>query len=269
MSKQYKQVRFRTIDHPNVDGLLSIYYPIAIAAAWLCFGWGVFVVIDVFNLWNTQQLLFGAARSGANAYFQLFRDGGPTEWLQWAFLGGAALTWAYLAGVLFERENPISRLFLLMAGAMLLMLIEDAGNPRHMLGRYAAFLGGDVGRYVASTLVMAAIAALPLFALVRYWKLLRYNTPERTRARRLLIAAFAVYGLAAASSALSVFWYDQTGHFILERILGGRVVPMTGWWGRANPDGYLLMDNLFEESVELIGASFFLAAANAFRKSLR
>jgi len=212
-----------------------------------------------------------------------FRNGGPAEIMQWLCLGSAALIAAFIAGRAFvhpkapELESGDRSKFAfwgLMAIALLLMLVEDAGDPRHTLRSYVrvAFGEDDYGGLgsLSELLYFAALASVPLYAVVKYGHVLKANL----LARRFLIAAFLSYAVAvplsfagtAFSSVTGTNLYSEAGRVLyrISLILGDD--ELGAFWSAWNTEQgwnfvrFFLMDSLVEESIELIGAAGFLSA---------
>ena len=165
----------------------------------------------------------------------------------------------------WSQEKDVARFW--MAGALLgmLMLAEDMGNVRHLLAdivvqllpvaEWLARTGAETGFYmlIASP---AAVAAL-----------LYRRVPASMRPPgRLLLPGVLLYAVAATASASRAVndWYVLAGHRLHNSAFGGRLPSMPdGFWGvEAGSDvtAFLLMDFLVEESIELMGAAFLLAA---------
>ncbi len=225
--------------------------------SFLGMSWIIVWMIDLLNVGGIRD------RIGAMAWANLFGNGGVVEWVQWYSLGAAALIAMLVAGRLFGRSDDdlrgLSYFWGGMAIALTLMLIEDAGNVRHEIRRLTeAFTGmprhtGLVDRIVEFT-YFVLLASVPLFTLIRFGKHLRaYRTTTVC-----VLGGFAFYALAASASATRNWgqWYAHAGLRLQEGL--GFVIP-PDWDSLAY--GHYLMDALVEESVELIGATLFLAAA--------
>lgn len=180
----------------------------------------------------------------------MFGNGGPVEWVQWALLGLTAIAAAFLS------SRTRSRFFLLFSFAAVLLLIEDAGDPRHRLAAYAtALFGEEIAGLPTSMLVempyFAALAAVPVYALVRY----RSEVWRYTSARRFVVGGYGLYAVAALGSGLRELGsYEALGQLI-DRSLGGRL-PMGPY--EAGQGHLQFVDGVFEESLELIAAACLL-----------
>jgi hypothetical protein len=102
---------------------------------------------------------------------------------------------------------------------------------------------------------------VPLYALLRYGKHLRSQVESLV----YVLAGFGFYAMAGMSSATRNWgaWYAKAGVRIQEtfglRVPDGMTPERYGHW---------LVDSLLEETLELFGAMFFLAAAIAFYRSV-
>ena len=105
---------------------------VAVVMAWV----GV-VVIDILEL--------GGPAAALPLWARLFNDG-PVEWSQWFLLATTVLVSAYLSSRLHALGDTLrGAFFLLFAVGAALMLLEDAGDIRHVIGAYAIDgLGSDI-----------------------------------------------------------------------------------------------------------------------------
>ncbi len=200
----------------------------------------------------------------------LFNDR-PVEWTQWLLLAVSAGSTGYLAGRLDSMGQTMqARFFLLIAIAFGLMLVEDAGDIRHTLNREIGRLTGDeifgIKRdFVVEAPYFLALAALPLYAIIRYGKYVW----QASNVRLYLFTGFVFYALAAGGSAISNLFHSYVivGGFIDLVLLGNNLEPLPG---RSQGFTYFLFtDSVIEESVELIGLTLILAAILAFAGNLR
>ena len=223
---------------------------VALGVAWA----GVWL-IDILDVYERETPL----------WLNLFNDA-PVEWTQWFLLGLTIAASGYLSAWLRRdaRQAP-SSFYLLIAVGTALMLIEEAGDIRHSLRLVAgaepavAFAGWRTSMLIEGP-YFALLAAIPLYALVRYGRPIWASR----RTRPYLIAGFGLYGLAAGASTLRMVGenYATLGSWIDRTLLGGRwPIPddRTQEWGH-----YFLVDSAIEESVELMAAACFLAMVLAF-----
>ncbi len=230
----------------------------------------------------TEPLLFA----------HIFKEGGPTEIFQWLLLAISAILSAYLAGkqseknIIYQNDNNQNNIdytmvnkskafCILLSLGLILMLLEDAGNLRHTLTTYLPTTFQQLG--IEHTLTGSTAIELIYFALlglimlaalvVFYQHAWQFRTP-----RYLLLLGFVCYGIATMASGTRNIgdWYIQVGTRVNEMIGSGVIADnlspehVTGYFSPAERVGFLLMDNLFEESVELLGVGAILAAVIAY-----
>lgn len=251
-----------------------------VVAVYLLATWALVVAVDFLDLGGLRTHFQAQSRlTPAAVWEQLYQNNGPTEWLQWLALAGGSITAALTAGWWFSRSTtdgptqwrdkqalvePAQRrrlgwFWLLFAGGLALMLIEDAGDPRHQIS--------DVVRSVTESRMLgflaemgcfAVVGALPLVAIVLFFRDIRLAR----WARGYLLPGVAAYALAGGMSATSGIgdWYNHLGEWVVAQFAPG----LTEFdYGPRFRTGFWLMDSLVEESIELIGAALLLAATLA------
>lgn len=230
---------------------------VVVALGYLVLAWASFFLIDVYNVLGSRDAL-EARMTVPKTWVHLFREGNPTEWLQWTALGATALVSARLGGRLAAAGQYGAASFWAIFGvAAVLMLIEDAGNPRHRLANYGESMFG-VPSTATELVYFAALASVPLYALLRYGR----HVWSTLTTRRYLIAGVVFYGIAGGASGTRAIgsWYTEIGTAFDQRLLGGRLLR---WDFLGESTGFWLMDWLVEESLELMGAACLCAAAVA------
>ncbi|MFO7918129.1 MAG: hypothetical protein R6V13_08625 [Anaerolineae bacterium] len=236
-----------------------------VVLGWLMLAWAMFIAVDIWGLVDLAN--FGA---GKPLWRYLFNDH-PVEWTQWFLLAFAIVAAAYLAGRLCVGGRAMaSRFFLLFAIGLGLMLIEEAGDIRHSLSFYLerAFGPQILGLHrsvVSDVPYFAALAAVPLYALLRYG---RYAW-ESVRLRFYLASGVMLYALAAIASGIRDFrdFYVIIGAWIDGALFGNRF-PIPYDYTQATAH-FFIVDSVIEESVELLAATMILAAILAFAGDLR
>jgi hypothetical protein len=211
-------------------------------------------------------------------WVHIFQEAGPTEFLQWGTLGLLAVVAGAVGGALNSGGGPptierrraerAGRFWRIFGFAAALMLVEDAGNVRHVLVRYARvhFEGGvtnvttltEVGFY-------ALLGAVPMYAVLRYGRHV-WHVPAT---RWFGLAGVVAYAVASISSATRYLgdWYQHAGLWVRQVPMGDQLPPVEAWEGWRTH--FYLMDYLVEESLELLGASLLLAAAVGFARHHR
>lgn len=228
----------------------------------LAVAWGLFLLVDVFDVAGLR----GIVAAGFPIWARLFSEGHVVEWGQWLCLGVAATLAGVVAGLQLATGNRRGASFWALIGlSAALLLIEDAGNPSHRVSRWASVLLGDgeVAARAGRLPVFVIVAGLPGYAIIRYWRELRADRS----AGNLLLGGIGCYAFAGFSSVvLNVVWdfYERAGSFVTETLLRGRLAPLPpGPWGGPEATGAVLMDTLYEESLELLAAGLILAGAVA------
>ncbi len=239
----------------------------------------LFYLIDLRNVFGMRDFLF----SGLQPYFYFFyapfffeqwgRNSGFAEVFQWAGLGAALVMAAFLAGRYFGIDRLRYKFFSLMAVAFLLMLLEDAGNIRHLFMSWVQVAANEPDQGIFGTLFeagyFALLAGVPLYALVRYGWHLR----EHVRAATYILAGFFMYFLAGSLSFIGTAFsglvdrdlYTFAGERLYAfalRIGDAEVAGMWAAWNEQHPMssiGFSLLDSLIEENIELLGAAAFCA----------
>jgi hypothetical protein len=194
-------------------------------------------------------------------WIHIFREGGPTELLQWLALAATALLAAFLAGRVSAASNhPGTRRTLVLFGiGCTLLLLEDAGNPRHTVASYADSLT-PIPYVAVEMLLYGGLTTVMLLALWRY--LVQPVRPPWST--RYLLAAFTFYAMGGWFSATRGFWYDRGGE-LLHRTAFASGLPEPTMDGTLE---FWLMDLLVEESLELLGAACLLAALTTLATEL-
>jgi hypothetical protein len=236
-----------------------------IALSYLAVTWALFIIVDVANVAGTRDALVAAGVDPPALWWHLFEEGHLTEWLQWTCLGLFATVSAALAGrASTVAQGPTTRFWVLMAAAGVLMLIEDAGNPRHTLGRLATMSSGTE----AAVLPMHVVVFATIGGVALYGVLIYGAVPRAARsAWRFLLAGVVTYAVAGSLSFTGYAGlYDPLGRAMRLTVLGDRLLDFVPPGHVAHPAlmNVILMDRLVEESLELLGASLLLAAAVAY-----
>jgi hypothetical protein len=244
----------------------------------------LFYAIDLKNVFGLRDWL----HSGLQPYFYFTyfpfffqhwgRNSGFAELIQWSLLGGSLLLSAFVAGRYYLQDKTRFTFFALMALALLLMLLEDAGNIRHTLMSYVQVFADEPDQGIIGTLFEAGyfllLGGLPLYALVRYGRVLVVHAKAFT----YLVAGFGLYFLAGSLSFIGTAFSGLLDRD-LYTLAGERFSACALRWGDAElavlweawntenpiyPIGFFLMDSLVEENIEILGAAAFLAAMLAF-----
>ncbi len=240
-------------------GLLLVAVAAFVLTAWL-----VFLAVDIIDVGGISD------RIPMPMWTYLFNDH-VVEVTQWIMLAVVVALSGYLGGRLAGTvHRGASSFFFILAIGLGLMLVEEAGDIRHGIsGAVRLHFGADVlglpYQMVSDVPYFAALAVLPLYAVIRYGR----HAWASVSARPYLVAAVGLYGLAAISSGLRHLGslYVNLGSVIDRAFFGGRFPPAPGMTqDRAH---YFVVDGPIEESVELFAVTCMLAMVLAFVADLR
>ena len=239
----------------------------------------LFFTLDVRGLFGYTDSLVRQDYLIPFFWYHFFADAQTVEIPQWIALSFCVLTCGFIAGKESEKKRfANSRFFILIGLGLCIMVLEDAGNFRHVISHYASLFFNQHGlRSPIKTLTELSIyftlGLLMVFPILRYLKGLNLNK----KALSLLFGGYTSYFLASAMSATrNIFtWYDKAGEFLINNLpLSTPVI----WERTASslenhagyfPLGYYFMDFLIEESLELIGASLLLGFLLYYARNLK
>jgi len=196
----------------------------------------------------------------------LWAEGGVIEVATWMTLGTCALMAMWLSG---RTHGDEARYWGWFGVGTALLLIEDAGNTSHRFAFYLDIVasrfglaqpGVDAGRLV----VYAALGSVMLWVLIGY-RGIWWNQP---RLRSPLMIGYALYGIAALMSVpLNLFFggYERIGPRVIEFLYRGKLQPLPrpvpGFDDVSTSTGFVWMDTVFEESLELFAAALLLTVS--------
>ncbi len=238
-----------------------------------------FYFIDLRNIFGLRDFLFSTEGSYFFFTYRPFffqhwgRDGGIAEVFQWFFLGSSGLIAMFSATKMHNKNRGLFMFWLLMSIAFILMLIEDAGNIRHLTMSYVQWIFNEPDQGVMGTLaeflVFSVIGGIPLYALIRYWNDIKSFAKTKT----YLLLGFFFYGLAVSFSFLGTAFegilpvnlYAFLGKFFYDFSLSLGDQNLEKIWSESSFNiEFFLMDSLFEENIELLGSGILLAACISF-----
>lgn len=224
-------------------------------------------------MFGIRDRLFQSSLDMPYFWFHWYRNGGPIEFIQYSFLGLSAV-YAAKNSLLSETKDE-KKFWSIFAIALVYMLIEDAGDPRHFIRFYVQKIAGENEQGVWGTVVeltyFTALASIPLYAYLRYGgKALKNHLTTK----KYMLGGFVFYGLAAGSSFIGSAFSALLDRNVY-RIMGERMISFlifigdsdvaTRYLGRDYTRiSYYLMDSPYEESLELIGGALFLISALSF-----
>lgn len=212
----------------------------------------------------------------------LFTEAGPVENLQWIFLGFFSVLSAHLGRKLYEQERDNEAMFwFLFSAAGVFMLVEDAGNVRHLILRNLLVLEWQTLN-ILETVYFALLALTPVVAVAKYGRYIA----ENRRTVILLALGFVFYGTAVFISGpadltginthIGDVMYEvmaSTGGEELRQVYeesDQRILTVQEETGITMMDvRYRHVDYLLEESLEFVGATMLLASAVSYMELLR
>lgn len=230
---------------------------------WLLLAWILFLGHDIYYWFD-----LGVNRP---VWTLLFNDK-PVEWTQWFLLAFATAMSGYLAARLdAEGRRYAARFFFIFAIALGLMLIEEAGDIRHVIsGEVHRLIDGDTilglpYRSMTDLPYFAALAAVPLYAFARYG---RYVW-QAASTRPYFITGTILYAIAAISSGARYIGdlYVRMGMWINDHIFLGR---FPSAHDHDQETTYLMIiDSPIEETIETLAITMFVLAILIYARSLR
>ena len=197
--------------------------------------------------------------------WQILFPNGPIEWLQWIGLAAGAVLSTYLGGRLRERDPNGDgwRFWTLFGVGLAIMLLEDAGDMRHIIVAWATnAFGSEIGplptRYVLELPYLAAMVSVLVYAVLRYGGVVF----RPTRTRRYLVSGLVFYTFAAISHVPVFDFKERAGAFMNSLMAGGQMaIPEDRTLTSLHT---ALADGPIEETLELAAVACLLAMAVAF-----
>ena len=235
---------FRTFKFKEHLPSLSIIAAVAVINA------AVFLAVLAVDVWEITGIT-----PVQGFWWHAFRNRGPVEWMQWFFISLTVLSSAALFGIFKERGDRKAQLFWgLVSLTFILMLIEDAGDPRHVLAHYGFSLFSIKKSHIEGLFYIMVIGPI-MYGYLRFWKV-PFSYPQ---VRPYLLVGPFLYALAGATSV-----FRNQGDFYVN--LGDKL--SAAYFSNKIP-GFFLMDFVFEEMLELTAASIFFAGVLMYwRKAL-
>lgn len=240
----------------------------------------LYYLIDLRNFLGSRDLLFNT--EGVYFYFSYVpfffqhygKNGGFAEIVQWSLLATAVLLALFYAGKFFETKRDLSMFWLIFGVGMMFMLLEDAGDVRHVFMGYVQWIAGEPDQGIFGTLFEALyflfLGGIPLYAFFRYRNVIK----EEGRVFVYMLTGMVLYAVAATVSFvgtafqmyMNVDVYSAVGTWFKAfslKIADPEVEYLWETWDANNwlmQVDFHLMDSLFEENIEVMAGAFFLAA---------
>jgi hypothetical protein len=241
----------------------------------------LYYIIDLKNYWGARDWLFST--EGVYFYFTYTpfffqhygRDGGFAEIVQWGLLAVAVLLALFYAGKLFDTNRLVAKFWLIFGVGMMLMLLEDAGEMRHLFMSYIQWAAGEPDQGLVGTLFegvyFVILGGLPVYAFIRY----REEIRTHGRVFWFVLLGILSHAMAASLSFIGTAFqmtidtdiYSVMGDwfkFASLRLADPEVADLWNAWDAENwlyQVDFYLMDSFVEENIEILGNAFFLAAA--------
>lgn len=232
-------------------------------------------LIDIRNIFGLSDWLYIEGFDPPLFWLQIFKEASLTEYLQWFLIGSSAILAALYGGMKLKLTTKFPWTWILLVIGLALMFLEDTINLRHqasnIIGYY--YFGLDVTtmawrtsalRSYIEIIIFAALGSIMVMALIFILK----DRSNGLVGKKILFAGYFFYGVAAICSATRNIgnWYAVIGEKILNFLTRGVEL---SWSGESimfhrDPLGFWFMDLVVEESIELLGAAFILAAIVAF-----
>jgi len=222
------------------------------------------LTLDVLVSWHPLM-----DRISYPVWYILHREAGPTENLQWLSLGFGILCCGVLVGLGIARSalgkaGAGAAGWLMLGFGLVLLIMEDAGNVRHVMREQVVFV---LGTPVESTALVVELIIYSIFSVVMLLGLAltwRHWTRPGGAWKRILLG-FAVYGVAGFASATRNVgdWYVTAGGGLITWLGMNDDVRWTAFAGIAGglrETGFYLMDLMVEESLELLAAGLILSS---------
>lgn len=242
--------------------------------------WIGFVLWDIVFCDDPGQMIFLTGTSGhplgSFFFYSWFAPGRAVVLAQWLFLGASCLLYGHISGVCRDDQKT-SRLFLFLGCAVVLLLITGAGDSQDHLKIFIQdFYANSISQQESvgnlfNLFGFLLQTALPAFALWRYRAAL-------TGSRRVLVyllTGFIFFLLAGFLSSIGNAW-TWGHHSSINQAFGKALWSNLGMLGNYHHQilmeviresevlnalvDTVLVDTLIRQSLQLIGASAYLAA---------
>lgn len=232
----------------------------------------LFIAVDVFDLWGSRAVLVASPLHEPIVWYLLHWEGHFTEWLQWALQGAFIAVSARNSELARSAGSQVSqRFWTTMSVLGVLLLIEDAGNARHVIAHYTVLLSGDpVMRLAAELVFYLILGAVALYGLMIHFAAIR---PSPT-SKRYMIAGTVAYGSIGLASATRRVgdWYSGLGDYIRWQLFDGRLIPLEyrhPLYPEQDATSFYLVDQAIEEPIELIAIALLVSAALTYLHEAR
>lgn len=227
----------------------------------LVVSWLAIYVIDGAALFGRPPVI------GATPIYlwQMLFPNGPIEWLQWTALAAGAVMSTYLGGRLREQEPAGDgwRFWTLFGVGLAILLLEDAGDMRHILVAWTTnAVGANLGplptRYAVELPYLLGMVAVLAYAVLRYGGVVF----RLKQTRPYLVAGLGLYAMAAISHVPVGDFKERAGALMNSVMAGGQMaIPEDRDLTSLHT---ALSDGPIEESLEFAAVACLLAMVLAF-----
>lgn len=243
--------------------------PAIAAVVYLLVCYLAILLIDVAAVGRTREWIRDVGGGKPALWVLLFEDGSLTELLQWSALATLVVLSGLTAGHARARnEVRAARFWTLITVGTAMMLMEDAGDVRHRLVFYVeTFIGlqrAPPFHLVVEAVWFAVITAVLAVAVLRFGPPVLRERPTTWRFGLVGAVCYAIAALGSVTRDIG-WWYADAGRVIETSLLRTRLLVPEGW--SREQVHFFLMDYVVEESLELLGASLFLGAVIAYRRT--
>lgn len=248
--------------------------------------WLPIIAIDFLNLFGLQEWTISKEWQLPFLWWEIYREARYTEMLQWLMLATAAgialMTYVQRKGI---KSQPDQLAWLIFSTTLLLMLIEDSLNLRHLVADvHLPYLLGieQLARSQRTLWELCFYALLATGMTIPLWLLWRDGFRLKSVTASHVFLAYAIYGSVGFGSALRKAgdWQSGLGAWLIEAL---NLSQMPAWrlalekmayWQDTFPGynhtlGYLLVDHLLEETIEFIAATLLLTAILQLRATTK
>ena len=223
------------------------------------------MAFDFYDIAGVRFFMEAIDLDKPRVWFHIFNEQGPTEMLQWLFLGLITLASIFTSGQLLEHNNHRLGYFWFLIGILtLILLMEDGANVSHRFNQYMGYISPET-LLNSRAIVYLMYIIIALIPIVKYWKDFYYYKLSF----KYLISGYLVYGFAGFFSVfLGVLGISRApiGNFIINNLHGGILNYADPLY--LNEDvGEIFMDTVVEESIELFAVCLIFSSIVSFVQS--
>jgi len=255
-------------DFMNSSRLVQIFF--IFICGCLVVGVALFIAVDLLNLFDSRARITPYLTNQGFLFLYLYNQGGPIELLQWAVNAISLAVCLWLVRYHSNSKNQAGMYtFSLGVIGLSIMLLEDITDIRliavMIITRAVPHLNGHTA---ADHPVLYTVVTLSFYCLIGISMVLFLfhlaQSSKTSGVKYYIFMGILCYGLAAAGSATAMVgdWYLLVGSWMITPQINEleNIFQATSTSFQHHPLGYWIMDMIFEESLELLGAASILAA---------